>query len=353
MRRVVGSGLVVALMVTVGCSGESVPVPQTAAAAEAADIPEVLATVGGEDITLDDIRPQVGAELDQIETRYQLERSAAIQGALEGLLRNRILGAEAERQGTNVQTLIVREAGGSLTPTDVEIQTWYNENQARLSGRSLDQVRTQIVQFLEAENRERAVASLHDRLSDEQGVEVFFEKYRLAFNDAEAPSRGPEDAPVTLVEFSDFECPFCGRFFPVLKQVEAEYGDQVRIIYRQFPLTNLHPNAFKAAEASLCANEQESFWNMHDLMFQEQTRLTVSDLKEKAGRLGLDQGEFDQCLDTGRFVQQVQEDFREGQRVGVTGTPAIFINGVRLEGGAVAFDVVADAIDAELNALDR
>jgi protein-disulfide isomerase len=122
----------------------------------------------------------------------------------------------------------------------------------------------------------------------------------------------------------------------------------VRIVYRQFPLTNLHPFAFKAAEASLCANEQGMFWQMHDAMFADQQKLSVTDLKQTARRLGMNGKSFDACLDSGRYVEQVQNDQKEGSRIGVNGTPAMFINGVAVEGGAVPYSVLEAAIQKEL-----
>jgi protein-disulfide isomerase len=179
-------------------------------------------------------------------------------------------------------------------------------------------------------------------------VVVNFQPYRLTFQNEGAPALGKEGAPVTLVEFSDFQCPFCNRFAPTLKQVEKNFGDKVHIVYRQYPIASLHPFAFKAAEASLCAHEQGKFWEMHDILFGEQSKLAVTDLKEKAHRIGLDQKKFDTCLDTGRYVEQVQKDMKEGTRVGVTGTPAVFINGAELKGGAVPYETVAEAIQQEL-----
>lgn len=159
----------------------------------------------------------------------------------------------------------------------------------------------------------------------------------------------PRGAAVTLVEFSDFECPFCRRFASVLKQIETDFRSKVQIVFRQNPIPSIHPFAFKAAEASLCAHEQGKFWQLHDLMFSENDRLAVGELKEKAGRVGLDQKKFDACLDSGRYREQVEKDMAEGARIGVTGTPALYINGVMLEGGAVPYKTVADAIQKEMD----
>jgi protein-disulfide isomerase len=256
--------------------------------------------------------------------------------------------AEARKQGKTVDQLVLAETGGPLEPTEAEIATWYKENRKRTGGRSLDQIRPKIVEYLRDERRNDAGEKLEQRLNQERNVTVNLQPYRVELNNEGAPSKGPAGAKVTLVEFSDFQCPFCSRFFPTLKQVEENFGDKVRIVYRQFPLTNIHPNAFKAAEASLCAHDQGKFWEMHDMMFQDQKRLTVKDLKAFAGRLGLNQKKFDTCLDTGRYTEQVQEDLKEGNRVGVTGTPAVFVNGVVLEGGAAPYEVVAKAIEKEL-----
>jgi protein-disulfide isomerase len=161
------------------------------------------------------------------------------------------------------------------------------------------------------------------------------------------PSRGAVDAPVTIVEFSDFECPFCARVGPILRQLEEAYGGKVRRVYRQFPLVTLHPRARKAAEASLCADEQQRFWEMHEALFEQPLALEPSDLSAKAQRLGLDMQRFGACLDSGRFSARVEQDLQEGVRVGVTGTPAVFING-RMVSGARPYADFARIIDEEL-----
>lgn len=334
-------------------SADATDGPPPAASAAAAELPEVLANVAGEEIRWDDLPAPAREQLLQLENSYRQQRSSLLHGAVEEAVASRMLAAEAAERDVSVAELVAAETEPVPEPTDQEVEAWYESNRNRLGGRSLDQLREQIREHLRTTAVERQAEGLDRRLRDKYGVEVHLEPFRVSFDHAGSPALGPADAPVTLAEFSDFECPYCGRFFPTLKRIEDEYGDQVRIVYRQFPIPSLHANAFKAAEASLCAHEQGEFWAYHDLLFQEQGRLAVRDLKEKAGRLGLDRDEFDRCLDTGRYVEQVQADQAAGQAAGVTGTPALFVNGIPVPGGAVGYEVVADALDRELARRER
>jgi protein-disulfide isomerase len=327
--------------------------PHGSATSSSDDIPAVLATIGNKQITMTDVRTRVGEQLDQNEARYQRTRHTLIENALQQILQDRVLMAEAKKQNTTVLELVTAEAGGSLEPSEVEIAAWYKENQSRTGGRTLDQIRSEIGDYLRGERRRDAAERLQARLNAEQKVTVNLQPYRVQIDNEGAPAVGPADAPVTLVEFSDFQCPFCGRFFPTLKRLEQRFGDSLRIVYRHYPIASLHPNAMKAAEASLCAHEQGKFWDMHDLMFQEQKQLAVKDLKLKANRLELDQKKFDACLDSGRYGERVQKDFDEGAKLGVTGTPALFLNGIPIEGGAVSYDMAAKAIEKELARVKR
>jgi protein-disulfide isomerase len=312
-------------------------------------IPAVLATIGDQKITIEDIRAQVGDDLDRLETQYQQSKSELIGSTLSQILRQRILDDEAKKNGKTYQDLVNAEAGiNGVEPTQEEVAKWYNANASRVAGRPLSELESQIADLLRKEKRAAAEASLQARLSKQHRVVINYQPYRLAFDNANAPTLGKPGAPVTLIEFSDFQCPFCNRFAPTLKLVNEKYGDKVHIVYRQYPIPSLHPFAMKAAEASLCANEQGKFWQLHDLMFNDQSKLAVKDLKSSAAALGLDKKKFDTCLDSGRYAEQVQKDMAEGTRVGVTGTPAVFINGVELKGGAVPFETVAAAIDKEL-----
>jgi protein-disulfide isomerase len=313
-----------------------------------ADVPEVLASIGAEKITLADVRERSGAQLAQVETQYRMLRSSIIQAALDSILRERVLGAEAKRQGQTIDGLVAKTTASVPDPSDADIQDWYNANQDRTGGRTLEQLRSQIRDFLRTQRQGAAVDSMRSRLNAEQKVVVNFEPYRVAFNNEGAPTIGRENATVTLVEFSDFQCPYCHAVWPTLKLIEKNFGDKVRIIYRQSPIPSLHPFAFKAAEASLCAQEQGKFWEMHDAMFGDQKKLAVSDLKQTARRLGMDGKQFDKCLDTGKSVERVQNDMAEAQRAGVKGTPALFVNGVEIKGGAVSYDIVAREIQKAL-----
>jgi len=162
-------------------------------------------------------------------------------------------------------------------------------------------------------------------------------------------ARGPAKAPIVLVLFSDFQCPYCRDFNLTIDDILKKYGDKARLVFRQFPLTRIHPNAQRAAEASLCAAAQNRFWEMHDLLFQNQNNLRDQELKDRASKLGLDVTAFNGCMDSSRKGNIVYEDLRAGAAVGVEGTPALFING-RFLYGSRSFEEVAAIIDEELKA---
>ena len=144
--------------------------------------------------------------------------------------------------------------------------------------------------------------------------------------------QGPDDAPATLVEYGDYQCPFCGRAFWVVKDVQSRLGDQMRLVYRHFPLSQAHPRAVRAAEAAEAAGAQGSFWGMHDLLFENQQALEDEDLLAYAQHLGLDVPRFVRDLETHAFAPRVREDFLSGVRSGVNGTPTFFVNGRRHDG---------------------
>ncbi|MCX8202556.1 MAG: DsbA family protein [Candidatus Micrarchaeota archaeon] len=164
--------------------------------------------------------------------------------------------------------------------------------------------------------------------------------------------RGNPDAPITIIEYSDFQCPFCSKVQPTIEQILKDYDGKVKIYYEQFPLTQIHPNAQKAAEASLLAAEQGKFWEYHDILFKNQDKLDVKYLKEYASQLGLDAEKFNYGLDSGIKAQTVNKNLQEGIKNGVQGTPTFFINGHILT-GAQPYSVFKQIIDSELNRLEQ
>ncbi len=160
------------------------------------------------------------------------------------------------------------------------------------------------------------------------------------------PFKGPGSAKVTLVEFSDFQCPACGAAYPTLKTLSGEYSDRVKFVYRDFPLTQIHPYAQKAAEAANCALEQEKFWEYHDMLFENQESLQVAQLKQYAVSLGLDAEQFNSCLDSAKYANEVASDQSDGIRFGVNGTPTFFINGTKYSN--MSYAQFKGIIDAEL-----
>lgn len=317
------------------------------AATDRQEAPEVLATIGDESIRRSEVEAQVAVELARLDHQYRQDRHNLMQRALEQLVRERLLTEEAEAQGITPEQLTA-QIQSSVNVTEADARTWYETNHRSLGGRSYEELASRIQEFLVNTGRQKAMTDFARDLERQKGVVYHLEPFRVELNLKDAPSKGPADAPVTLVEFSDFECPFCGGFVNTLKELEQAYGDELRVVYRQYPLEAIHPRAFKAAEASLCAHEQGRFWEMHDLMFQEQDRLDVPALKEKAARIGLKEDEFASCLDSGRMAERIRQDMREGDLLGVEGTPAVFINGIAVGGGAAPYEMLAQIIDDEL-----
>lgn len=155
--------------------------------------------------------------------------------------------------------------------------------------------------------------------------------------------QGPNHAPVTLVEYGDFQCPYCGAAYPIIKEVQREMGDDLRFVYRHFPLTDEHPHAEEAAEAAECAAAQGAFWEMHDVLFEHQDALDLESLVDYASRLGLDAARFQRDLKSHKFKEAVYQDFMSGVRSGVNGTPTLYINGDRYE-GRVDVDSLMEAL---------
>ncbi len=163
--------------------------------------------------------------------------------------------------------------------------------------------------------------------------------------------RGNPDAPVTIVEYSDFQCPFCARFHPTVQQILEDYPDQVRWVYKHFPLDSIHSEARPSAEASECAAEQGKFWEFADGLFENQSRLGSNLYKEIASKIGLNIGQFENCVSSRKYKDKVEADYQEGIKAGVTGTPGSFVNGEKIP-GAVPYDYLKTTVEQALTDLE-
>ena len=317
--------------------------PACAGEKEAAAKPELVAEIDGKPVTMADLEEMLAPQLAQLDR----QRQQLLEQGLENLVKQKLIEAEASVRGVTPEALVESEVTSKITEvTDAEVSQWYEANKARVGNRPLEQLGPQIRNFLVQQRQAGALENFVGGLRSKYKTRILMDVARIDVAEAGSPAKGPAKAPVTIIEFSDFECPFCGRVNPSIEEAMHTYGDQIRVVFRQFPL-NIHPRAPKAAEAALCANDQGKFWEMHDAMFADQKKLEIADLKAKAGALGLDQAKFDACLDGGTMAARVAADLADGQKAGVTGTPAIFING-RVISGAVPFADLAKVIDDEL-----
>ena len=311
---------------------------------------EVVAEVAGKRITLKDVDAR-WEEFDAaerarvVQAMYQNRRNI-----LEQMVGDTLIENAAKAAGQSVEAFIEQDSAKRLPAVDeAQIAQFYEQNKDRAQGRTLDQLRSEIKPFLEARRKSQARAMLVEELKSKNvsAVKVMLEPPRYTVPTTAAdPVRGNASAPVTIVEFSDFQCPFCARVNPTLDRIRQTYGDRVKIVFKDYPLAN-HPEAPKAAEAAHCAGEQSKFWEMHDAMFANQRALQVPQLKQTARAIGLNGSAFDQCLDSSKYAERVRTGTELGERMGVNSTPTLYING-RVLLGAMPFENFKQVIDEEL-----
>lgn len=316
--------------------------------------PREVATFDGASITDEDLRKAAATDLDNLAIQIdEMNANVArvehqiLETNLLHLLADKMFEAEAKKQGISKEAYLEKELQGKVKePSLQDVTAFYEANKQRFS-QPLDKVADQIQQYLRNESRNKAMGDLADRLKPDYSAKMLLPPLRASVKTEGSPSRGPKGAPVTVVEFSDFQCPYCSQLAKTIHEVSAKYGDQVRLVYRQFPLSQIHPFAEKAAEAALCAADQDRFWDLHDLMFESQNSLKEEDLKAKGAQLKLDTAAFNDCLDSGKYAKRVRQDQREGYSLGVSTTPSFFING-RYFTGALPLEDISKTIDEEI-----
>jgi protein-disulfide isomerase len=310
---------------------------------------DVVATVGAVSITLDQIDEKAlqdpvdrFGDVTLAQAVYQARRAAAGE-----IIAKILLDEEAKQRKVDRATLDAQEITAKAQPvSDADVSAWYEANPQRVQGATLDQVRRPILSLLTQMHIQNARDAYIDALKTRTPVRVMLEPPRTAVSAGNSPAKGPANAPIELIEFADFQCPYCLAASPTVKRVLDTYGDRIRFVYRNFPLES-HPDARPAAEAAQCANEQGQFWAYHDRLFGEPGKLSDADLKHAAAALGIDLPRFNKCVDERKYRSVVDADAKAGGEAGVNGTPAFFING-RLLTGAQPYDAFKRIIDEEI-----
>ena len=311
---------------------------------------EVAARVGDRAITVKELDDRWRAadpagQAEAIQKLYEGRRNA-----LDEMIADTLIAEAARAKNLSPDAYVESEVSRRAKPvTDADVVAFYQSNINQMQGRGLDVMGPAINRYLQEQQQVAARQALVAELKKGgPATRVLIDPPRyevtLAATD---PALGSASAPVTIVEFSDFQCPFCQRVAPTLKQVQKTYGDKVRIVWKDFPLTQIHPEAFKAGEAGQCAAEQGKFWEYHDRLFANQQALLPDSLKKYAADAGLDAAAFSACLDTSKYGDRVREGVAQGSRLGVNSTPTLYVNG-RMLSGAQPYETIAAVIDEEL-----
>jgi protein-disulfide isomerase len=326
------------------------PRPTPAATPDATGKNAPVARIAGVVVTAEELDKSIRNELNEMEQKtYDLRK-----GALDQLINQRLVEQKAKAAGKDVNDFLRGELMSKVAePKEEEVRALYERAKAaKQVEEPFDKVKDQIVGFLKQQKGQAVLAQYLEQLRAEAKVEVLLPPYLPPKVEVAAvgPSKGPENAPITIVEFSDFQCPYCAKAEPTLKDLmELEkYKGKIRLVFRDYPL-EFHKLAPKAAEAAHCAGDQGKYWEMHGRLFAGTPKLEVTDLKAYAREVQLDAGRFDKCLDSGEKAKVVQDHFKAGADAGVRGTPAFFING-RMISGAQPLEAFKAIIDAELAA---
>ncbi|HEY5885098.1 MAG TPA: thioredoxin domain-containing protein [Pyrinomonadaceae bacterium] len=306
----------------------------------------VLATVDGRAITYGSISER----LKPIIYRLRLNAYLTQKPALDLTINDILLLAEANRQNVGPEAIVRSQVSDKVkAPTEAEVAKFYEDNKSKITG-TLDSLRNQIATYLQEQNRRKLEEDLSARLRRGANIRIMLtepERPVQMISVDDDPSRGSATAPVTVVVFTDFQCPTCAVTHPIIDDVLKPYGNNVRLVVRDFPL-NMHVNARKAAEAANAAHAQGKFFEYAALLFQRQKALDTPSLKKYASELGLNRATFDAALDSGKYAAEVSRDLKDGEIYGIEGTPTIFVNGVAL--ASLRAEDIRAAIDRALAA---
>ncbi len=337
----VGVSLLLALSLAPAAIAQQPPAP-------APPPPDTAAMVGGQAISQAELDKAIGYRLMGLKSQeYAMKRAI-----LEELIQERLLDAEAKRLNTTRDALerteIVEKA---QKVTDEEVGVVYDSAKDRMGPMPEAEARKRISEGMTRRRVDMRREAYVQELSAKAAVRYLLPAPRIEVDPGNGPSRGPANAPVTIVEFSDYQCPYCARAYGTLNQLRTKYPTQVRVVFRDFPLP-IHREAPKAAEAAHCAADQGKFWEMHDVLFENPSDLTEPALKKHAKTLALNEAAFGTCLSSGKHAARWQKDVEVGKEYGVMATPAFFVNG-RFINGALPFEAFVEVIEEELQQPSR
>ncbi|MEO5376709.1 MAG: thioredoxin domain-containing protein [Magnetococcus sp. DMHC-6] len=318
--------------------------------AMAAQNDQSVATVGSWHISMEELDAQLTGQMYEVEQqRFRLRAEK-----LQQLLEDKLLEMEADAQKITVADLLKKEVESKVPTLDeAKVKEFLEANRARLpdKGKGME---SKVREYLTAQLAQEAHAVYLAKLFEKHHAQINLPAPiapRFEVTGPEDVSKGDPKARVKLIEFSDYQCPYCSRVQDILKKVEKQYGDKVLHVFRNYPL-EFHKDAKKASEAALCAWDQDhkKFWEYHDLLYANQDKMGQADLEKYAKDIKIDESRFQNCLKDGKFAQRVAEDIAEGQRLGITGTPTFYINGQKLT-GAQPFEAFQGLIDKELESI--
>jgi len=318
---------------------------------ESAQDNDTIAVVSGKKITNQQLLPAIQGELFQLKVReFELK-----QKALDQLVDKQLLEQQAKKKGITPEELLRQEVDSKVAdPSEAELKALYIVQKEQLK-RPFSELREPLSKVLKNAKLQDARQSFYQSLRGQnsgQEVKVLLQKPKFEFAPDPVRLRGDPNAPIQIVEYSDYQCPFCRSAEPTLKALLAKYPGQVNLSYRDLPLREIHPQADESAEAARCAGDQDKFWEYHDLLFENQGKLKHEDLLQHARNLKLEEKQFSACLASRKYKDLIQQEMQVGFAIGVTGTPGFFINGT-LFGGNVPLDQFERAIQAELGMKTR
>jgi protein-disulfide isomerase len=300
-----------------------------------------VAQIGDQAIYEEDLLPSIGGQMLQLKNQeYDLKIKA-----IDSLINQRLLEAAAKDAGLSTEAFLEQTVDRNLPPWNIgELDGYYLAQRDRLN-KPLEEVRPQLEQAFIQAKRQKARQEYIEGLRQKAGIAVLLGRPKVEVAADPSRLRGNPDAPVTIVEFADFQCPYCQDVEKTVKAVMERYQGKVKLGFRDFPLRQIHPQAQPAAEASRCAGEQGKFWEYHDLLYASQSRLDPTGLADNARAAGLDVDRFGACQASGKFRSQIESDLQSGTAAGTTGTPAFYINGVLLSGSqpVSAFEKIIDS----------